>query len=549
VIFRPLGRPRSHDVGRSRRRSGPAGLVGAALLIAAVTAVARTVGFGRWLVFSQTVGSTCLGDVYNTANLLPNVAFEVVAGGALASVVVPLVVAPLERGDRDEAGRTVSALLTWSVLALVPVGLVTALFAGPLMSAFLGAKPGCDPAAVDVGARMLLVFLPQLPFYAVAVVLAGVLQAHRRFFAPAAAPLVSSLVVIGAYVAFAAVAGPDPDVPVTRTAELVLSVGTTLGVVALAVTVLVPAATAGLPMRPTLAFPPGVGTKARALAVAGLAVLLAQQVSLLVVTWLGNHRGAEGVVTLYTWAWAVYLLPYAVLAVPIATSAFPSLAAAAASDAPDELARVTASSTRAVLLVSAAGAGALAAAAAPVARVFELGPGTPDPGALAGAITAFAPGLLGYGLVAHLGRVLYAAHQGRAAAVATVLGWAAVVVADVALVAQVDRGDVVVALGAGNSVGMTVAGALLLIAVRRVAGRDALAGVGRGAVAAVVAGGLAGLAGGALGARFGDARLFPAFAGAAAAALVSAAVFTAVAAVADRAAVLSLLRRGRRVDA
>ena len=52
------------------------GLAGAALLIAVVTAVSRVVGFGRVLVFSKTVGDTCLGDVYNTANLLPNVAFE-----------------------------------------------------------------------------------------------------------------------------------------------------------------------------------------------------------------------------------------------------------------------------------------------------------------------------------------------------------------------------------------------------------------------------------------------------------------------------------------
>jgi putative peptidoglycan lipid II flippase len=46
---------------------------------------------------------------------------------------------------------------------------------------------------------MLLVFLPQVVLYGVAVVLTGVLQAHRRFLGPALAPLLSSVVVISAY--------------------------------------------------------------------------------------------------------------------------------------------------------------------------------------------------------------------------------------------------------------------------------------------------------------------------------------------------------------
>ena len=50
-----------------------------------------SLGFGRWLVFSKTVGDTCLGDVYNAANTLPNVLFEIVAGGVLAGVVIPVV--------------------------------------------------------------------------------------------------------------------------------------------------------------------------------------------------------------------------------------------------------------------------------------------------------------------------------------------------------------------------------------------------------------------------------------------------------------------------
>ena len=65
----------------------------------------------------------------------------------------------------------------------------------------------------EVLAALLVMFVPQVWFYGLAVVCAGVLQAHGRFLAAAAGPLVSSLVVIGGYGLFArlAVPGPGPD--------------------------------------------------------------------------------------------------------------------------------------------------------------------------------------------------------------------------------------------------------------------------------------------------------------------------------------------------
>jgi putative peptidoglycan lipid II flippase len=219
-------------VSRARVASG---IAGAAVGVAVVTVVARAVGFGRWIVFSKTVEGGCLADVYNTANLLPNVLFEVVAGGALAAVVVPVLAGAVERGDRAHASRTVSALLTWSLLLLVPVALAAAVLAGPLVRFFLGAATDCPPGSADAGTRMLLLFLPQLFCYAVAVVLSGALQAHRRFLAAALAPLVSSCVVIGAYLTFAALADGRLEVDaVPRSAETALALGTTLGVAALA---------------------------------------------------------------------------------------------------------------------------------------------------------------------------------------------------------------------------------------------------------------------------------------------------------------------------
>ncbi len=198
----------------------------AAALIAAITVVARLAGFLRTFVFARTVGSSCVGVVYQTANTVPNIVFDIVAGGTLTALVVPLVAPHLATGDRQAAGRTVSALLSWAIVSLCAVGLLIFAFSGPITRLLLGPQPcaGAD----DLGRRMLIVFAPQVVLYGCAVIVAGTLQAAERFSWPALAPLMSSLVVIGAYLAFNAMkTGNGIAASLPTTAELVLSVGTT----------------------------------------------------------------------------------------------------------------------------------------------------------------------------------------------------------------------------------------------------------------------------------------------------------------------------------
>jgi putative peptidoglycan lipid II flippase len=488
------------------RRRLARGLAGAAVVIAVLTVLARVAGFGRQIVFNAAVGQNNLGDAYTTANYVPNIVFDIVAGGALASLVVPLLAGPIASGKADEARRTASALLTWTVLVLAPVTAAGMLLARPLTELLLRDKADV-PGMTDLATGFLLAFLPQIVLYGLAVVSAGILQAHRRFTAAAVAPLVSSLVVAAAYAVFAAgYDGRGDDVAaVPRGSELVLGVGTTLGVLALALCTLVPLRGTDLRWRPTLRFPDGVARRARRLAFAGVATLLAQQLATVTVLMLVNAHGPDGGAVTYQNAWMVYVLPYAVLAVPIATSAFPRLSAAAHGGDHPAFAATAAATTRAVLLVSCAGAALLVATAYPVGRFFSrVGDSGLDPAVLARALIAFAPGLLGYGLVAHLGRALYARGHGRASAGAVVLGWLAVIVTDVALVPAVPADWTVAALGAGNSVGMTLAGALLVAATARTSGPEALRGVGRAAGAGLCAAAAGGTAGWALAAAVGS---------------------------------------------
>jgi putative peptidoglycan lipid II flippase len=263
--------------------------------------------------------------------------------------------------------------------------------------------------------------------------------------------------------------------------------------------------------------------------VAGLATVVAQQLSALLVVRL-SYEGTGGALANYQYAWALYLLPWAILAVPIATSAFPMLSARL-EDA-GEFDRITASTTRAVILVSCAGAGALAAVAVPAAAVFN--PGQADQqDVLARAVLAFAPGLLGYGLVAHLQRVLFACRRGRIGAAAIVTGWGAVMAADVVLVLTVGREWVVAALGIGNAAGMTLAGVLLLATLVRARGRAAVRGVPRALAAGIAGAAAGGGAGAAVAAAAGTGGTWLNLGAAALAALTAAAVFAALAFVID----------------
>jgi putative peptidoglycan lipid II flippase len=493
------------DVSPGVRRAF-AGLAGAAVMISVITVFSRLLGFGRTLVFVHAVGATTVGDAYSVANTLPNVLFEVAAGGALAGALIPVISGPLARGLRDDVDRIASAVLGWALLVLTILAVALVALAHPVAGAFVKAA---GPER-DLVAAFLVVFAPQIPLYGIAVVLSGVLQAQRRFFWPAFAPVLSSVVVICAYLVFRwevgraglTVSGSAvSDLP--RAALAWLAWGTTAGVAAMSLPLFVPTWRSGIRLRPTLRFPPGVARRVGGLAVAGVGALLAQQVSILVAARLAKSYGTDGTYTTYlNVIQAVFLLPYAVLAVPLATSTFPRLAGRAAAGDRDGYARMAAVTTRAVLVASAVGAAALVAAVPGVVDVFlaivdgdrtlvaSMGP----------ALTWVAPGLLGLGLIFHVSRSLYALERGRAAVVATSLGWFTVVAVSVVACRLLVPGGrdgpaTLNALAIGTSVGMTVGGAALLVALRRAGGPGVGAGLGRTLAVLVLAGSAGSIAG------------------------------------------------------
>ena len=439
------------------------------------TLASRLLGFLRWVVQAATVGSGAMAGAYSSANQIPNVFYEVVVGGALAGTVVPLLAGAIAHGQREKVRETASGLLGLTLAVLLPLAVLMALFAEPLAQLLVTSdtRMGADKAAIAYwgGSHQLVVaflrmFALQIPLYGLGVVLTGVLQAYNRFTWPALAPIFSSLVVMLTYGIYGALI----DAGHYAQAVLTLGWGTTAGVAALSLPLLWPVHRLGLGLRARLRLPAGTFTQLRSLAGAGIAALIAQQISVLTVVAVARRYGSAGTIAIYQYTQAIYVLPYAVLAVPLATVVYPQLAARlAAKHVSRETKDLIANSTALVTLAACVGSGALMLGAPLAQQVFGLITAVDYMGA---ALVAFAPGLVGYALIYQLTRVLYVLDAARSAALATCLGWLVVAGASWVFSANAKGSAVLVYLGAASSAGMSLAGvALALVLARRVGAR------------------------------------------------------------------------------
>lgn len=541
----PAGPPPETPTARPARVHGPLGIAG-------LTLVSRVLGFVRWIVQASTVGAGTVAGAYTTANQVPNVLYEVVVGGALAATVVPLLAPAAVPARSREASRTASGLLGVVLAVLTPLALLLVVLADPI-ARLLPSSAGADPALqADLVADFLRMFAAQVPLYGVGVVLTGVLQAMGRFAWPALTPVLSSLVVMATYAVYGAMTAGSGD----RAGPAALSVlgwGTTAGVAALSLPLLYPVVRLGVRLRPTLHLDRAVAWRALRMGGAGVWTLVAQQLSVLAVLALARSGGRTGTVAVYQYTQAVYMLPYAVLAVPVATVVYPRLAAAFDSEDRDGAGRtgryparaveLAAASTALVTAVALAGSGMLMAASAGAERFFAL---LTDVDGMGLSLAVLAPGLVGYALVYQVTRILFAAGRPRYAAHATALGWATVAGASAAAVHLMAPGGgdgraTLVALATGTTIGMSVAGLGMLLALALTVGARALAP----ALRTLVVGAPVALAAG-IGARTLSARMNAA-PGAIVVAVAGAVVVAALvmgACAGDRPRLLSVLRPG-----
>jgi putative peptidoglycan lipid II flippase len=464
------------------------GIARGAALIAGLTLASRVLGLGRTLVFSQTVGSDCLGTVYVTAYQIPNLISELVLAGALTNAMVPVLARSAERASADPAAKArvaqvTSAMLTWTILLLVPVTIGIGIAAQPIATLLnpTNANSHCArPDMVNATSGMLEVFAPQVLLYGLSVVIFGVLQAYRRFTGPALAPIVASVVMITSYLVFVPLNGGATLAHSPTIAVLVLSVGATLNVAALVVVGVLPMRRLGLRLRPTLRLPSGLTKLVGGLVLVGVLEFVANDLAAVVNIVLANGHGRTGALVVLNYAWLVFGAVTAVLTLSITTSAFPVLSARDG----DAFDRTCAGSTRAVLLMSWLGTAIVATVAIPAAHIMV---GSDQVNQLIGGFAAFAPGIAGTALITNLSRVMFALGRLRVAGLALTGNWLVTMLAAFVLTELVPPGWEVAALAAAATIGQTVVAVPLIIATRRIRGAAAVHGVWHAAIAGLIA--------------------------------------------------------------
>jgi putative peptidoglycan lipid II flippase len=480
------------------QRLGPTVARGAAV-VASLTILSRVLGLVRTLVFSQTVGASCLGTAYVTANQVPNLLYELILGGALTSAMVPVLAQWAERAGPDPAararvGQITSAMLTWTIVIVVPLTVAIAVAAGPIASLLNPSNPNAHCVRADmvtVTGNMLQVFAPQALLYGLSVVLYGLLQSYRRFVAPSIGPGISSLVLIACYLVFVPLNKGRSLAGLPLTAELVLSVGTTLGIATLVVVAIPPTWRLHLRLRPALRFPPGVARRVSGLALVGVAELIAIDVANVVAIDLANGHGKTGALVLFNYGSQVFNSIAAILALSIVVSAFPVLSAR---EGP-AFDRTSAGSTRAVLLMSWLGTAVIAAIAVPAAHVLAKQPDQVSE--LIWTFVLFAPGIAGVAVIANLSRVMFVLRRLKIAAAALAGSWVITIVADVVLVQLVPARLVPAMLALGTTIGQITVAIPLVFVTRRIAGPAAVQGARHAAfagLAACIAGTVVGVA-------------------------------------------------------
>lgn len=380
-----------------------------------LTAVSRMTGLVRILLVGAVVGTTYLGNTYQSTNTVPNVIFELMAAGTFQAVLIPALVRYQGDDDQEAAEHLASSVFGIALVALVGVAVI-GMLASPLVTRVLfGGSPDAVRAEqIRLGTIFLLIFLPQVAMYALGMVATGVLNSVNRFAAPAIAPAVNNVIVSIAYVLFwISRDGQPPTLELTPLQIALLAGGTTLGVVGFC-------AVPYVAMRRTTTFRLRIrfdhrNPEIRRVLRMGVwaAGLLASTQLLIVAELILSNRIEGGVVALQI-GWTFFLLPYALFAQPVLTALFPTMSRQSALRDHGGLGGSIESGTEMISLFVIPAAITFVAVAPAMCRAVLFGEiDAAGAAEVARVVVAFAPGAVGYGLLLFYARVRYATGDAR----------------------------------------------------------------------------------------------------------------------------------------
>ena len=322
--------------------------------------VSRITGFLRSAVLAAALGAEVVSNDYTVANTVPNMVYELLLGGVLASVIVPLLVRAGRRdGDRGEAYA--QRLLTMAGIFL-GVATILAVACAPLI-ALLFHNSDSSPASQHLTTVFSYLLLPEIFFYGMAALFAAILNTRGHFAAPMWTPILNNIVVIvtGAVFMVLPTAGRHLQPSTISTLQiLVLGVGTTLGIVVQAVGLLPALRRVGFRYRPRWDWRELRLRELARISAWMLGYVVVSQIALLVVIWISNKAGDQVVdgrhapgPTVFNNAYLIFMMANGIVAVSIMTALMPRMSAAAADHRWSDLARHLSFGTRlsAVILI------------------------------------------------------------------------------------------------------------------------------------------------------------------------------------------------------
>ncbi|MEW6059675.1 MAG: murein biosynthesis integral membrane protein MurJ [Actinomycetota bacterium] len=389
------------------------------------TALSRVTGFLRVsaTAFALGVAQNRLATAYTVANNTPNIIYELVLGGVLTSVFVPVFVQWLQERDREDAWDVARSVLTITFVVLSTMTAITIVAAPWIVRLYTIGDTGAGADSARAFATFCLrLFMPQIVFYGVGAVATGLLNAHRRFALPMFAPILNNLIVIATMIAFVALPGaPDTPAPsnITTAQRWLLACGTTLGVVGMTLVLLPSLRRLGFRFRWRLDWRHSAVRRVAGLALWTLVYVAANQVGLLVVIVMATGRYEYAA---YAAALILFQLPHAIFAVSIFTALLPAMSARWTSgDKVGFRAQLSQGIRATAVIILPAVAGYLVLATPIVRLILQHGAATQQDTELVSTILRyFALGLFFFSLFQLLLRAFYAMQNTRTPALVNV---------------------------------------------------------------------------------------------------------------------------------
>lgn len=376
--------------------------------------VTRVLGYVRERVTAYYLGNGAIADAFRIALRIPNAIRNLLGEGTLSASFIPAYASLNEREDKTAARALAGAIAGLLLLAAGLLAVVGVLFA-PQLTRILA--PGLAPETRAIAVTLMRLLFPMSGLMVCSAWCLGLLNTHRRFFLPYAAPAMWNVAGIVALMV-AATWLVSPSLPMDQQLyrlALALAWGTVAGSV-LQIAVQIPTCwrlVDGIALRLSTR-PEGVR---QVLIAWGPLVLGAgvAQLSSLVDTFLGSLAGPGGVSSL-AYAQLIQVLPVSLFGTSVAAVSLPDLSRDAVATTPnDQLrARIATGFRRITFFVLPSAVAFAALGPVIVGALFQTGRfAQSDTVQVGGVLAAYGVGLLGQATVKLFASGFYALRDTR----------------------------------------------------------------------------------------------------------------------------------------